>query len=160
MPGKDLKETGFFPAEYTSPPYTTNVAGAEKVEGETLPRRNTRHKDKLWTVPKEGIDTLYAVLRRSSEKFGNAEAIGKRRLIKLHNEITKVKKIIDGKEQEIDKQWQFYEQSGYEFMSYVEFEQLCKNVGSALSSLGLKNPDRVHLFAATHPSRTTALFFL
>jgi long-chain acyl-CoA synthetase len=128
------------------------VAGEEKVEGETLPRRNTQHKNKLWTVPEDGIDTLYAVLRRSSEKFGNAEAIGKRKLIKLHNEATKVKKIIDGKEQEVEKQWQYYEQSGYEFVSYVEFEQQCKNVGSALSSLGLKNPDRVHLFAATHPN--------
>ena len=151
MPGKNLKETTFFPASYTSPPYTVNVPGAEKNEGETAPRRNTQNKDKLWTVPEEGINTLFDVLRRSSEKFGNARALGKRKLIKLHTEKTKVKKIIDGKETEVEKAWQYYEQSGYEYLSYIEFEQLCKKAGSALNSLGLKNPDRVHLFAATHP---------
>lgn len=151
MNRKDLKSMTPQPKVYKRGPYSVEAPGFKKVEGETIPRRNIRTKDKLAVTPEEGVNTTYDVVTRASKKFGNAKALGKRRLLKTHEENKKVKKTIDGKEQEVDKKWTYYELSKYEYMSFVEYEQLVHNVGSGLRKLGLQSPDRVHLFAATHP---------
>ncbi len=39
----------------------------------------------------------------SVEKFGNAKAVGSRKLVRTHQETKKVKKIVDGEEREVDK---------------------------------------------------------
>nr|POF16275.1 long-chain-fatty-acid--coa ligase 1 [Quercus suber] len=147
-----LKTLAFQPGIYVDPPYTITASGAEGADGETIPRRNIRQKDSLCTVPEQGIDTLYAILRRSSEKFGSSNAVGKRKLVKTHEEIKKVKKVIDGQEQQVDKHWSYYELSPFSYMSFVEFEQCCLQLGSSFAKLGIKYPERVHLFAATHPN--------
>jgi long-chain acyl-CoA synthetase len=135
---------------YRPPPYTAEVPGLKKREGETIPRRNVRTLDKLAVYPEEGVETVYDILRRSARKYGNANAVGSRKLINLHEETKKVKKVVDGKEQEVDKKWTYYELSPYEYLSFIEFEQLALNAGAGLRALGLKAADRVHLFAATH----------
>ena len=139
------------PKIYKRAPYTTEAPGYEKKEGETIPRRNTRTKDALKTTPEEGINTIYDVVKRSSKKYGNAKAVGKRKLIQTHEETKKVKKMVDGKEQEQDKKWTYYELSPYEYYTFTEYEQLTMKVGSGLRKLGMTAGDRVHLFAATHP---------
>ena len=130
-------------------PYTAEAAGVQKVDGETIPRRNHASKDGLNNTPQEGIDTLYDVLRYSAAKFGNAKAVGSRKIVNIHEETKKIKKMVDGKEQEVDKKWQYFELSPYEWKSFVEFEQLCLNVGAALKQLGFGPSDRIHLFGAT-----------
>jgi len=147
----DFKALAFQPGSYVRPPYTVEATGYPPVERETIPRRHLRHRDDLVVVPEQGIDTLYALLTRASRKFGNAKAIGNRRLIKTHEETNKVKKVIDGKEQQVDKTWSYYELSSFSYMSFAEFEQCCLQLGGAMASLGIKHPDRVHLYAATHP---------
>ena len=39
-------------------PYTAEAAGVQKVDGETIPRRNHAAKDGLNNTPQEGIDTV------------------------------------------------------------------------------------------------------
>ncbi|KXT07689.1 hypothetical protein AC578_10241 [Pseudocercospora eumusae] len=151
MSRKDLKQMVPQPRMYKKPPFTVEVAGVEKVDGETIPRRNIKNKDELKTTPEPGVNTIYDILKRSSEKYGNAKALGKRKLVKLHTENKKVKKMVDGKEQEVDKKWTYFELSPYEYMSFAEYEQLALNVGCAFRALGMKAHDRVHIFAATHP---------
>lgn len=151
MSRKDLKTMVPQPKVYKKPPYTVEAPGHEKKDGETIPRRNVRTKDGLIVVPEEGIDTIFEVVKRSSKKFGNAKAVGKRRLLETHEETKKVKKMVDGKEQEVDKKWTYFELSKYDYMSFVEYEQLVLKVGSGFRQLGMKASDRVHLFAATHP---------
>lgn len=151
MERKDLKSFMPQPKVYKRAPYTVEASGYKKVEGETIPRRNVRTKDKLVESPDAETKTIYDVLRRSSKKYGNAKAVGKRRLVQMHEEVKKVKKTIDGKEQEVDKKWQYFELSPYDYMSFVEYEQLALKVGSGFRALGMNSPDRVHLFAATHP---------
>lgn len=148
---KDLKTLVPQPKVYKRPPYTVEVAGLEKVDGETIPRRNVRCKDKLVETPDPETKTIYDLLVRSGKKFGNAKAVGKRRLVQMHEETKKVKKMVDGKEQEQDKKWTYYELSPYDYMSFTEYEQLALKVGCAFRALGMNSPDRVHLFAATHP---------
>ncbi len=151
MNRKDLKTMVPQPKVYKKSPYTVDAPGVEKKEGETIPRRNTRTKDGLRTTPEEGVNTIFDIVKRSSKKYGNAKAVGKRRLMETHDETKKVKKMVDGKEQEVDKKWQYFELSKYEYMSFTEYEQLVLKVGCGFRKLGMQAQDRVHIFAATHP---------
>jgi long-chain acyl-CoA synthetase len=130
-------------------PYTTEAAGAQPVDGETLPRRNLVAKDELKLHPSPEVKTMYDVLRYASNKFGNAKAVGSRRIVNKVTETKKIKKMIDGKEQEVDKNWEYFELSSYTYKSFVEFEKMALAAGSAIQKLGFKPKDRLHLFAAT-----------
>lgn len=130
-------------------PYTVESAGAPQVAGETIPRRTIASKDALITTPAAGIETLYDILRHASAKFGNAKAVGARRIVQVHEETKKVKKMVDGAETEVDKKWQYFELSPYKYKSFVEFEQMALAVGSGIKALGFAPQDRLHLFAAT-----------
>jgi long-chain acyl-CoA synthetase len=138
-----------YPKMTKKPPFSVEASGYEKVKGETIPRRNPVAKDKLITRPSEEIGTVFDNLKRSAEKFGNAKAIGTRKLIKTHTENKKVKKIVDGQEIEVDKKWTYFEMSGYTYISFVEYEKLALSCGSGLRSLGLVKGDKLHLYGAT-----------
>jgi long-chain acyl-CoA synthetase len=130
-------------------PYTCEAADAQPVEGETIPRRNLVSKDGLQMTPSPEVKTMFDVLRHASNKFGNAKAVGSRKIVNKITETKKIKKMVDGKEQEVDKNWEYFELSSYTFKSFVEFEKMALAAGSALQKLGLKPEDRMHLFAAT-----------
>ena len=138
-----------YPKMTRKPPFSVEAPGYEKVKGETIPRRNPVAKDKLITRPSEEIGTVFDNLKRAAEKFGNAKAIGTRKLIKIHTENKKVKKIVDGRETEVDKKWTYFEMSGYTYISFVEYEKLALSCGSGLRSLGLVKDDKIHLYGAT-----------
>ncbi|KAK5257824.1 long-chain fatty acid-CoA ligase, partial [Exophiala xenobiotica] len=131
------------------PPYSVEATGYEKKEGETIPRRNPLAKDALIVRPSDDVKTVYDNLRRAAAKFGNAKAIGTRKIIKTHVENKKVKKMVDGQEQEVEKKWTFFELSGYTYMSFVEYEKLALDLGSGLRHLGMKKDDKMHLYGAT-----------
>ena len=131
------------------PPFSVNATGYQKKEGETIPRRNPLAKDNLIVRPSDEVKTIFDNLKRAASKFGNAKAIGTRRIIKLHTENKKVKKIVDGQEQEVDKKWTYFELSGYEYMSFIEYEKLALDCGSGLANLGISKADKMHLYGAT-----------
>lgn len=137
------------PKTYISGPFTVESPGYKKVDGETIPRRNARCKDELKTRPDENTSTVYDIFKRSAEKYGNAKAIGQRDLIRKHEEVKKVKKTIDGKEQQVDKKWIYYEMSEYHYMSFNDYAKMALQCGAGLRKLGLEAGDRVHIFAAT-----------
>ena len=132
-----------------SGPFTVEASGYKPVKGETIPRRHPGSKDKLVTTPSEDITTIFDILKRSADKFGNAKALGSRKLIKTHHETKKVKKTIEGRTEEVDKNWSFFELSGYSYISFSEYEKLVLQVGAGLRKLGLVKDDRLQLFAAT-----------
>jgi long-chain acyl-CoA synthetase len=131
------------------PPFTVERPGYERVKGETIPRCHPSVKDKLATRPSEDVGTLYDNLKRAAAKFGNAKALGSRKLIKTHTENKKIKKIVDGQEKEVDKAWTYFELSEYHYMSYVEYEKLVLQCGSGLRQLGMTKDDKLHLFGGT-----------
>lgn len=143
------------PCMVKKPPFTVKVPGSEAVPGETVPRRHPRAKDGLILRPAEDVGTTYDNFRRSARLFGNAKAVGTRRLVKTHVENKKVKKMIDGVEQEVDKQWNYFELSGYTFKSFVEYERLALELGCGLRKLGLEKDSKIHLYGAT---RLVALY--
>ncbi|KAK5001597.1 hypothetical protein LTR28_012467, partial [Elasticomyces elasticus] len=59
--------------------------------------------------------------------------------------------MVDGKEELQEKKWSYFELSGYKYLSFIEYEKLCLNVGCGLRALGMVKQDRVHIFAATSP---------
>ena len=133
-------------------PFSVERSGYTKTEGETIPRTNPVAKDKLVTVPSDDVTTIYENLRRAAEKFGNAKAMGTRKLIKTHTETKKVKKTVDGKEQEVDKKWTYFELGPYEYLSFVEYEKMALAFGAGLRYLGMKKDDRLHQYGATRYS--------
>lgn len=149
MTQQDLKKLMPQARATITTPVTTEVAGATKVDGESVPRRNVKAADKLLTTPADGVETLYDVLRYAAKTFGNAKAVGTRKIIDVHTETKKVKKMVEGKETEVDKNWQYFELSPYEFKSFNEFERVCLELGSSLRHLGFDQKDRMHLYAAT-----------
>lgn len=151
------KNSTFYPRFIKSPPFTVEASGYEPVKGETIPRRHPISKDKLTTTPSDDVGTIFDILKRSADKFGNAKALGTRRLLKTHYENKKVKKTVDGVTKEIDKTWTYYELSAYEYMSFVEYERIALDVGAGLRKLGLVQGDRLHLFAGTRYAHLNAL---
>jgi long-chain acyl-CoA synthetase len=131
------------------PPFSVDASGYEKKDGETIPRRNPLAKDRLIVQPSDEVKTIFDNLKRAAAKFGNAKAIGTRRLLKTHTENKKVKKIVDGQEQEVDKKWTYFELSGYEYMSFIEYEKLALDCGSGLANLGITKQNKMHLYGAT-----------
>jgi long-chain acyl-CoA synthetase len=132
-------------------PVTIEVPGAQKVDGETIPRRNYRCKGGLVSIPAPGVLTVWDVVRTSSTKYADEKATGKRRLLRVHEEIKTLKGQVEGKDCDIEKRWQYYELSPYQYSSFREHEVDAQRVGSGLRTLGMVTGDRVHLYAATHP---------
>lgn len=139
------------PKSVKKAPFTVEVPGVQKKDGETIPRRNHRTKDGLVSTPAPDVKTIWDIVHTASKKYGNAKAVGKRKLIQMHEETKKIKKNVDGKEQEVDKKWQYYELSPYEYSSFSEHEATALKVGCGLRAMGMEAGDRVHLYAATHP---------
>lgn len=142
--------TGIMPlTQVHKPPFTIESPGYEKQPGETLPRRHPRAKDGLINRPAEDVGTVFDLIRRSARVYPNHHAVGSRKLIKLHKEMKKIPKNIDGEIREVEKEWQFFELSKFEYLTYKQYEERVLQVGSGLRKLGITSENKVHLFATT-----------
>ena len=56
---------------------------------------------------------------------------------------------MDGKTEEVDKKWSYFELSEYSYLSFVEYEKLTGQIGSGLRKLGMVKGERLQLFAGT-----------
>lgn len=143
------KTQALYPRQSAKGPFTVEASGYQPKQGETIPRRHPSSKEKLRTTPSDDVKTIFDILKRSADKYGNAKAVGSRRNIKTHVENKKVKKVVDGETQEVDKKWTYFELSEYKYISFVEYEQMCLEIGAGLRKLGLVKGDRLHLYAGT-----------
>ncbi|KFA76238.1 hypothetical protein S40288_03583 [Stachybotrys chartarum IBT 40288] len=134
------------------PPFTVEAPGYSKVPGESIPRRNVAAKDGLIDRPVEEVGTVFDLIRRSARIYPNHNAVGSRKLVHLHTEVKKVKKMVDGEVQEVDKEWQLFELSPFTFLTYKQYEERVLRIGSGLRKLGLTSEHKLHLFATTSPS--------
>jgi long-chain acyl-CoA synthetase len=145
----ELKKATVQPRIYKRGPFSKEVEGVEAVEGETIPRRNPDLQDRLVSRPSPDIYTTFDVVRTSAVKYGNAKALGTRKLIKTHKETRKIKRMVDGVETEVDKVWTYFELSGYNYRSFIDYEKMVLSIGAGLRKLGMVKDDRLHIFAAT-----------
>lgn len=142
--------TGIMPLQQVRKgPFTIEAPGYEKVPGETIPRRHPKAKDGLINRPAEDVATVYDIVRRSARVYPNHHAVGRRRLIKVHKETKKVSKNVNGEVIEVDKEWQFFELTKFDFLTYKQYEELVLQLGSGLRKLGLTPEHKLHLFGTT-----------
>lgn len=149
---KDLHDAYPQPIAYTKPPFSIESPGYEKVEGEGIPRRHPKAANGLAKVPAEGVNTIYDVLMRSAELYGDEQACGTRPLIKTHHEFKKLTKLIEGHEEIVEKKWTYFELGDYEYTTYNQYKLLALQCGAGLRKLGLKKDERLHIFAGTSMS--------
>lgn len=133
-------------AQYSVP------VGKAANEHETAPRRNAKAKNGPVTKP-DGMKctTVYEFVVECFEKYGGRHGMGWRDTIDVHREKKKIMKKIDGKETEVEKEWLYYELTGYKYSSYSELNEIMHDYGRGLVKMGLKphSEDKVHLFAST-----------
>lgn len=129
-------------------PYSVVAPGYQKIPGETIPRRHPRAKNGLFTRPADDVHTVLDIVHRSARVYPNHQAVGARKLVKLHKE-TRIIKNEGDPAGDIEREWQFYELTGYEYLTYKEYETLVLQIGSGLCRVGLSAGDKVHIFATT-----------
>ncbi|KAK6337732.1 long-chain fatty acid-CoA ligase [Orbilia brochopaga] len=144
-----MKPVHFTPVMTAKPPFSVEVPGATKIDGEGIPRRHPAAKDGIWERPSEDVNNVWDVVVRSSQKFEKIRCVGWRKLVQIHKETKMIKKVVDGKETEVPKEWTYFEKSPFEFITYAEYHQLCKDLASGFVSLGLQKDDRIQIYAAT-----------
>ena len=57
--------------------------------------------------------------------------------------------VIDGKEQTVEKNWTYFQLSGYYHYSYQEAADITQSIGAGLRKLGLNKGDKVQISAST-----------
>lgn len=134
------------------PPFSVEAPGFEKVPNETIPRRHPAYKDELRNIPAEGCHTVFDMISRSARVYPNHNAVGYRKLVKLHKETKKVQKNIDGEVREVDKEWQFFELTPFNFLTYKQYLERVLQLGSGLRKLGFTPEQKLHLFGTTSVS--------
>lgn len=145
----DLRTAIVQPGMFNSPPFSLPIPDAPVVEGETIPRRNAKYLDRLVSRPDDTTATLYDVLVSSAAKYGKSDAMGSRKLIKMHVEKKMVKQVVAGEKTEVAKTWTYFEMGGYEYETFGEyFERACQ-IGAGYRKLGLESGERVHIYAST-----------
>lgn len=131
-----------------------NVPVGEAKPGETAPRRNGLIKKVELPVTRpigtKG-NTLYEYIGECLDVNTKNNVIGQRKLIDIHEEQKTVKKLIDGKETDVQKTWQYFELGPYEYITKAQLKVLIHEYGRGLVKIGLKpeNQEKLHVFAST-----------
>lgn len=132
-----------------------NVPVGEAKKGETAPRRSYRVKNGAVVRPKGyKCSTVYEYFNEVVERHGKDKRCqGWRDTIKVHTELKKVTKIVDGQETSVDKKWIYYEKSDYKYITFGQLQEIVNNYGKGLIEIGINhsNSDKLHIFASTSP---------
>lgn len=132
--------------------YQHTVPVGEAKAGETAPRRKATQKDGAVSRPLDSkANTIYEFFEECVKRNGERNAMGWRDLLEIHKEVKQVKKVVDGKETMVDKEWLFFENSTYHYITYPKLLKLITDYGKGLVELGVKpsQEHKLHIFAAT-----------
>lgn len=132
--------------------YQLTVPVGEAKPGETAPRRKVTQKSGAVDKPLDSKATdVFGFFTECVGRNPSRNAMGWRNLLEIHSETKKIKKIINGQEETVDKEWLYYENSEYQYITYSELEQLVKQYGRGLVKFGItpNQHDKLHIFAST-----------
>ena len=119
---------------------------------ETLPRRNRKvETGKLVPTPESGVDTVFDIVERGAQRFGDAPALGTRpnlKSFKQHQELANIQNG-NGAPKPRQGQWSMFEKGPYEWISYREYALLVRQIGAGYRKLGMSRGDKLHIYAAT-----------
>ncbi|CAJ0865938.1 17117_t:CDS:2 [Entrophospora sp. SA101] len=127
-----------------------SVEVGPEVEGETRIRRSYLSPDELLSTPKKGIKTLYDIVQHGVKKYGsNKNAIGYRKVVKIVEEEKEITKIVGDVETKEKKTWKYFQLSGYNWLTYSDFDRDIGMIGSGLLQLGFGKYSKITVYAAT-----------
>lgn len=81
-------------------------------------------------------------------EYGDLPAVGTKNLIREHEEVKIVKKVMGGKEKEVEK-WTYFEMGKFEYLMYWEYVRAAVEIAAGLRELEMVKGDRLHVFAST-----------
>lgn len=128
------------------------VTVGEAQPGETAPRRKAAQKQAALSRPTDSkATTVPEFVEESVKRHGDRRCMGWRDLVDIHVETKKVTKIIDGEERQVDKEWIFYENSDYKFVTFTDMLALVKSYSRGLVKLGIlpNQQNKLHIYAST-----------
>ncbi|GAA6057343.1 hypothetical protein JCM3770_001102 [Rhodotorula araucariae] len=117
--------------------------------GQTRARRYCRTADTLVTSPGDGIEVLSDLLAFSVKTRPDKQAVGWRDPIKTHRETRDVKKLVDGQEVTVQKEWITFEVSDYRYLSYKEFGAVVADAAAGLVATGHTPATIFNIYAST-----------
>ncbi|CCE63946.1 hypothetical protein TPHA_0G01090 [Tetrapisispora phaffii CBS 4417] len=129
----------------------TKIVGKAANEHETAPRVSTTVDTPLVRPKGYSCSTAYEFLLEAFERGGKRTAMGWRDIIEIHEDRKKISKKIDGKVQEIEKTWLYFELTDYKYIKFNELTNIMHDMGRGLVKIGL-NPhseDKLHIYAST-----------
>ncbi|EXJ91414.1 hypothetical protein A1O1_04526 [Capronia coronata CBS 617.96] len=127
-----------------APPFCLPVQNEQTVQGETPPYRNVKVREGLRCIPEDGVNTVMDLVQRASRKFGSLPAVGMRKRAKTH--IRSESNESDGRSKEASVP----ELTGYEFISYQQYDSLIIDIGAGLVKQGLhQRHDKICIWAHT-----------
>ncbi|KAI7907137.1 uncharacterized protein BX663DRAFT_494945 [Cokeromyces recurvatus] len=127
----------------------TIEVGPEQPNGGRI-RRSIFAPEGLTRVPNNNVHTLYDVLYHSAKKYPERKGFGFRRVEKIVEEEKEVSKFVDGEEIKENKTWNYFQLSGYHYLTYKEASRLTHDIGAGLLQIGLKEKSKIEIFSSTN----------
>ncbi|KAI8903746.1 hypothetical protein EDD86DRAFT_260660, partial [Gorgonomyces haynaldii] len=114
------------------------------------PRRSIHAKDGLISQPHADVKTLYDIIRYGAKQFpATKHCLGQRSVVKVFEEQKQVTKTIGGITTTETKTFKFPQLTAYSWMTYRDVVEATNQIGAGLKHLGLRQKDKVTLFAST-----------
>jgi len=137
---------------------SVEVTPAKQEQGEGAVRRLAITSHELVNRPHPGVFTIPDVIDYTIKKYGTKySAVAWRDVIKVHEEVREITKVVDGREVKQNKTWKLYELTKYKYMNFVEFGEAIVEVRNGLLKLGIAREDVVNVYAQT---RSVSYHFL
>lgn len=133
--------------------FQINVPVGESKPGETAPYRMYKVADGAVARPLgTTCTTVYEFIKECADLNGHDKlCMGSRDMLDIHYEKKKVKKLIQGKLVDVEKEWMYYEMSSYDYITFGQLIEKIHTIGRGLRSIGLQpsDTDRMMIFAST-----------
>ena len=142
------------PQHSSTEPLSTTFLEQDEIfsNSETEPRRNRKvGSGPLQSTPQDGINTIFDIVERSSQKFSDTPAQGTRPLLRPRTQEQELVDVTSGskKLKSRQKQWSSVEKGAYSWTSYKDYGKLVHQIGAGLRKLGMFKGDKLHVYAAT-----------
>jgi long-chain acyl-CoA synthetase len=117
--------------------------------GESCLVRHVLAAKGLLATPGENVRTAYDILMQANKAYGTKNALGYRKVIRVHEEKKDIVKTVAGKTITETKLWRFLELGSYTWFTYKEIFQKSQLIGAGLAHLGFGPGDRACIYAGT-----------
>ncbi|KAI8610966.1 hypothetical protein BC830DRAFT_1172292, partial [Chytriomyces sp. MP71] len=112
--------------------------------------RSTKSVAALTATPEDGIATVFDVVTRGFDKSPDLQMFGQRPLVRIVEESKEIKKKLPGGGETTEtKVWKYFEMGPFEWKTWGQAKDITSAYASGLRSLGLKQGDKLTIFADT-----------